>query len=82
MQDYVYDHAAEVGYRTLFCFMHLKLKSVPLGKNPLLSILIFKVVLMKILKKQLKLESYIQIKDIILRIQKPTKVVMNVSLFF
>lgn len=33
--DYVYNHDTKVGYRTLFCFMYLKLKYALLGeKNP------------------------------------------------
>ena len=48
-------------------------------KNPLLSILIFKADLIKVFIKVVKIR--IQIKDIILRIQKPTKVLTNFSLF-
>lgn len=41
-------------------------------KNLFLSILIFTVVLIKGLKEQLKSKFYIQIKDLILKIWKPT----------
>lgn len=56
----------------LDCCSSFMVKICSILKNPFTSILIFKVVLIKGLKEQLKSKFYIQIKDLILGIWKPT----------